>query len=200
MKSRLRDLTNVETIYRRTLQTVRVRLRRTYSARGGASEPRVCLQTVRVRRRRSYAGADEIDLITISTPADLHAILRAIYNGLDDDQAHFLVLVLNAAGQVVGYKLIGSGGPDHVYDCKVIFRNALLLGAHSIIVAHNHPSGSLVPSAADLELTSKLAVAGKALDIILRDHFILAQHAEPVSLYQKHPKLFDAALPPIDVS
>ena len=170
MKSRLRDLTNVETIYRRTLQTVRV------------------------RRRRSYAGADEIELITISKPADLHAIFRAIYDGLDDDQEHFMMLVLNGAGQVVGYKLIGSGGQDHVYvDCKVVFRNALLLGAHSIIVAHNHPSGSLVPSAADLELTRKLAVAGKILDIAVLDHFILGQHADPVSLREKHPELFDGS-------
>jgi DNA repair protein RadC len=177
MKSRLRDLTNVETIYRRTLQTVRVRLRRT------------------------YACSDDIELITISKPADLHAIFRAIFDGLDDDQEHFVMLVLNAAGQVVGYKLIGSGTQDYVYvDCKIVFRNALLLGAHSIIVAHNHPTGTPVPSAADIELTRKLAVAGKVMDITLRDHFILVQHAEPVSLYQKYPRLFEAALPSIDVS
>jgi DNA repair protein RadC len=50
-----------------------------------------------------------------------------------------------------------------------------------------------VPSAADLELTSKLAVAGRVLDIALLDHFILAQHTDPVSLYEKHPKLFGAS-------
>ena len=170
MKSRLRDFTNVETIYRRKLQTVRVRLRRT------------------------YVGSKDIDLLTVATPSDVHAILRAIYAGLDDDQEHFLMLVLNGAGQVVGYKLIGSGAQDHVYvDCKIVFRNALLLGAHSIIVAHNHPSGSFVPSAGDLELTSRLVIAGKVLEIPLLDHCILGPHMDYISLYTKHPNLFEAS-------
>jgi DNA repair protein RadC len=170
MKSRLRDFTNVDTIYRREIRTVRVRLRRT------------------------YVGSKDIELLTVNTPADVHAIFRAVYAGLDDDQEHFVMLVSNGAGQVVGYKLIGSGAQDHVYvDCKIVFRNALLLGAHSIIVAHNHPSGSLVPSAGDLELTGRLVIAGKVLEIPLLDHFILGHHADYVSLYEKHPALFGAA-------
>lgn len=167
MKSRLRDYTNVETIYRREIRTVRVRLRRT------------------------YVGSEDIELLTVGTPADVHAICRAIYAGLDDDQEHFLLLVLNGAGQAMGYKLIASGTQDHVYvDSRIVFRNALLLGAHSIIVAHNHPSGSLEPSTGDIELTRKLASAGQLLDIPLLDHLILDNHASYVSLHEQHPALF----------
>jgi DNA repair protein RadC len=167
MKGRLRDLTSVETIYRKEIRTVRIRLRRT------------------------YAGSEDIELATVVTPADVHELFRAIYAGLDDDQEHFMMLVLNAAGQVVGYKLIGSGAQDRVYvDCKIVFRNALLLGAHSIIVAHNHPTGVLTPSAADIDLTARLALAGKILEIPLVDHFILGQHTSYVSLYEKYPTLF----------
>lgn len=170
MKSSLRDFTNVETVYSRKLQTVRVRLRRT------------------------YVGSEDIELLTVATPADVHAIFRVIFAGLDDDQEHFVLLVLNGAGQVVGYKLIGSGGQNHVYvDSKIVFRNALLLGAQCIIVGHNHPSGSLAPSAGDLELTRRLVVAGKILDIPLLDHCILGHHTDYLSLYEKHPHLFDAS-------
>lgn len=167
MKSRLRDFTNIETVYRRELRTVRVRLRRTYVA------------------------SRDIELVTISTLGDVHDIFRAIFAGLDDDQEHFVMLVCNAPGQVVGYKLIASGAQDHVYvDCKIVFRNALLLGAHSIVVAHNHPSGSLSPSPGDIDLTSRLVIAGKVLEIPLLDHLILGPQAEYVSLHAQHPRLF----------
>ena len=171
MKGRLRDLAKIDTIYRKESRTVRVRLRRT------------------------YAGAEGIELATVITPVDVHELFRAIYTGLDDDQEHFVMMVLNAAGQVVGYKLIGSGAQDRVYvDCKIVFRNALLLGAHSIIVAHNHPTGVLTPSAADIDLTARLVLAGKILEIPLLDHFILGQHTAYVSLYDKNPKLFMATV------
>lgn len=169
MKGRLRDLTDVETMYRKEIRTVRVRLRRT------------------------YAGSEDIELATVVTPADVRELFRAIYAGLDDDQEHFVMMVLNAAGQVVGYKLIGSGAQDRVYvDCKIVFRNALLLGAHSIIVAHNHPTGVLTPSAGDIDLTARLAIAGKILEIPLLDHFILGHHTDHVSLREQCPRLFAA--------
>lgn len=167
MKGRLRDLTSVETIDRKEIRTVRVRVRRT------------------------YAGSEDIELATLATAADVHELFRAIYAGLDDDQEHFVMLVLDAAGQVVGYKLIASGAQNRVYvDCKIVFRSALLLGAQAIVVAHNHPTGVLTPSAGDIDLTARLALAGKILEIPLLDHFILGKHDDHVSLYEKHPMLF----------
>jgi DNA repair protein RadC len=167
MKGRLRDFTNVETIYRRDIRTVRIRL------------------------RRIYARSEDIELNTIATPADVHELLRAIYAGLEDHQEHFVMLVLDAAAQVTGYTLIGSGTQDRVHvDAKHVFRKALLLGAHSIIVAHNHPTGSMIPSRADIELTAKLVMAGRLLDIAVLDHFILGKGQEHLSLYSHDPKIF----------
>jgi DNA repair protein RadC len=167
MKGRLRDFTNVGTIYRRDIRTVRIRV------------------------SRIHARSEDIELNTIVTPADVHELLRAIYAGLDDDQEHFVMLVLDAAAQVTGYTLMGSGTQDRVYvDAKLVFRKALLLGAHSIIVAHNHPTGTVVPSRADIELTTRLVMAGRVIDIAVLDHFILGKGTEHLSMHGASPELF----------
>ena len=55
--------------------------------------------------------------------------MRAIYDTLDDDQEHLILLILNLAREITGYKLISSGGQERtLIDSKVLFRNALLLG------------------------------------------------------------------------
>ena len=61
-----------------------------------------------------------------------------------------------------------------VVDCKKLFRQALQLKASCFIICHNHPSGSLNPSDADRNLTSKIDSAGEALDIKLLDHLIIS--------------------------
>jgi len=60
-----------------------------------------------------------------------------------------------------------------VADPKVIFNKALAKSACSLIVAHNHPSGNLKPSRADIDLTKKLKNAGQMLDLPLLDHLII---------------------------
>jgi DNA repair protein RadC len=101
--------------------------------------------------------------------------LKSIYRQLDDDQEHMVMLVLNVSNEVTGFKVIASGtqtsGPA---DAKIIFRNALMLGATKIVLAHNHPSGNLKPSEADIRFTKKLIEAGKALEIPVVDHFIVS--------------------------
>ncbi len=57
---------------------------------------------------------------------------------------------------------------------RAILRRALNLGAHGLVVAHNHPSGNLQPSAADIAATRRLAAGCRALDIVLHDHLIIA--------------------------
>lgn len=75
-------------------------------------------------------------------------------------------------------------------DCAQVFRSALLLGAQSIVNAHNQPHGQLAASPRDLKLTTLLTFAGKVLDIPVLDHLILGQHLDYVSLYDQHPMLF----------
>ena len=104
---------------------------------------------------------------------EVYEILKAIFAQLDDDQEHLIMLVLNISGDVSGFKVVSSGTQNASSgDPKIIFRNALMLGAVKIILAHNHPSGSLKPSTADIGFTEKVIEAGKAIDIPLVDHII----------------------------
>lgn len=87
----------------------------------------------------------------------------------------FKVLFLNAANQVLGIYEVSSGGrAGTVADPRLIYAAALKVGAMGIILAHNHPSGNLRPSDADMNLTSKLVAAGKVLDIKVHDHLIVS--------------------------
>lgn len=86
----------------------------------------------------------------------------------------FYILLLNRANEILGYKLISQGGINGtVVDAKIVFGTALKCNASSIILSHNHPSGSLYPSQPDKDLTAKLIKGGKVLDILVLDHLIV---------------------------
>jgi len=83
-------------------------------------------------------------------------------------------MLLNRAGRVLGIIEVSSGGlSGTVADPKVVFSAALKGNASSIILAHNHPSGNLRPSQADLDLTKKIQRGGQLLDITVSDHLII---------------------------
>jgi DNA repair protein RadC len=91
-------------------------------------------------------------------------------------QEEFKVLLLNRNNQVLGIYPLSKGGVSGVIvDAKLVYSVALKCNASSIIVAHNHPSGNLQPSEADLKMTSKLKEAGAYLDITLLDHLIITR-------------------------
>lgn len=91
-------------------------------------------------------------------------------------QEEFKVLLLNRNNQVLGiYSLSKGGVSSTVVDLKLIFSVALKCSASSIIIAHNHPSGNINPSEADIIITKKIRKAGKYLDIVLLDHIILTK-------------------------
>lgn len=84
------------------------------------------------------------------------------------------MLVLNRANEVIGHYKVSSGGTAAtVVDAKVIFTIALNAVGHSIILAHNHPSGNLQPSEQDIKLTKDLVQGGNILGIRVLDHLIL---------------------------
>ena len=89
-------------------------------------------------------------------------------------QEHFLVLYLNQSNHPLKVECISNGGTTHVIaDPKLIFKNALNLGATCLVLGHNHPSGNPRPSENDRQLTKKLVAAGKLLDINVIDHIII---------------------------
>ncbi|MCB0651852.1 MAG: DNA repair protein RadC [Saprospiraceae bacterium] len=88
----------------------------------------------------------------------------------------FWILLLNRANRIISKEQISKGGTaGTVVDAKIVFRIALEKQASSMILCHNHPSGNLRASQADLALTKKLVEAGKQLDIMVLDHLIVTQ-------------------------
>ena len=86
-----------------------------------------------------------------------------------------VVLYLNNAQRVIGaYKVSDGGITGTVADLRLILSVALKSVATNFIIGHNHPSGNMKPSEADIALTKKLKDAGKMMDIKLLDHIILS--------------------------
>ena len=111
----------------------------------------------------------------VSTSSDLYSIL---YHNWDHNklelQEQFKIVLLNRANKVLGISEVSTGGfAGTVADPKVIFSTALKACASSIILSHNHPSGNLKPSQADLNLTRKIKSGGEVLDIAVLDHIII---------------------------
>ncbi len=119
----------------------------------------------------------------VSSPENALAFLLPIYADLDEDREHVVMLALDTQNRVRGYKVVATGGQStSIVDAKTLFRDALLLGAASIVLAHNHPSGDPAPSHEDLRLTRQLSEAGKVLDLRVHDHVILGAAGSYVSL------------------
>lgn len=107
---------------------------------------------------------------------------RDAYNALihhfDHDtisyQEQVVVLYLNRANNTVGVQKLSTGSiAGCLIDGKIIFAMALQTGASGIIIAHNHPSNSLAPSQADINITNKLKNFGEFIDITIHDHLII---------------------------
>ena len=90
------------------------------------------------------------------------------------NQERFAVLMLDTQNGLMGTQIITIGtAAETVVDPRAIFRESIKQGADKLIVAHNHPSGVLEPSQADLELTKQLLKGAEYLDIPILDHLIL---------------------------
>jgi DNA repair protein RadC len=113
---------------------------------------------------------------TITKSADAFEVLKKHWNlKTIDFLEHFKVMLLNRANRVLGIIEISTGGmAGTVADPKVIFVAALKIAATTLILAHNHPSGNLRPSQADINLTRKLKSGGDLLDIEIVDHLVIS--------------------------
>jgi len=94
----------------------------------------------------------------------------------DSNYEAFYILLLNRANKVIREIMISEGGfSGTVADPKKIFKIALEYNASGLILCHNHPSGNIQPSDADIKLTKKLRSAGEMLDLSVVDHIILGE-------------------------
>jgi len=120
-------------------------------------------------RRKQRLGAEVVRFT--SSPA-VAAFLQPRLADLPHEE--FVVLYLNKRHQLLAEVTVSEGGvAGTIVDPKRVFKHALNHLASAIIVAHNHPSGNLEPSQADLDLTQRLHAGANLLDISLLDHFII---------------------------
>lgn len=140
----------------------------------GAARAIAIVSAMELGRRRILHEARKKHKITCSQ--DAYALLRSDLMDLNHEE--FWILLLNRNHQVIRKSNISRGGVSGtVVDPKIIFKQALTHLACALIVAHNHPSGHLKPSKADISLTEKLKAAGRMLEIPVLDHLILTNEA-----------------------
>jgi len=115
----------------------------------------------------------------IASSADIFKIASSVFDSETIEyKESFYVLHLNQGNKVLGWTKISEGGVAGTYvDAKVVFSSALLANASLIILCHNHPSGNLRPSQADIDLTRKIKKAGELLDIVVLDHLIITSES-----------------------
>jgi DNA repair protein RadC len=123
-------------------------------------------------RRRQAAATLEKPIVKSS--ADIAQYLKAVLK--DFSYEVFAVLFLNRANKINHFEIISRGGiTGTVADPRMILKKALENDAVSLVLSHNHPSGSLKPSRADEELTLKIKEAAKYFDIKILDHIIVSE-------------------------
>lgn len=109
---------------------------------------------------------------TINTPAAAAAFLRSYLQGSEEE--NFLAVLVDARQQPFHVIHVARGSLAQVdVHPRELFRDAVRLSAHSIILAHNHPSGVPQPSDADIELTHRMGEAGRIVGIRVLDHIIV---------------------------
>ncbi len=110
----------------------------------------------------------------ITSSKAVFEIMQPIIGDLQHEE--FWVLFLNNSNKVLRKTQLSKGGiTGTLVDTRLIFKKAMEVGATSIILAHNHPSGTLVPSSSDKSLTQKIKKAGETLDIKVLDHLIITE-------------------------
>lgn len=125
-------------------------------------------------RRRGSGEALQRQVIT--SAQDAFKVMQPIIGDLAHEE--FWIIFLNNSNKILKTDQISKGGiTGTLVDVRMVMKTALQLSAVGMILAHNHPSGSLKPSMADKQLTAKLKSAGQSLDIQVLDHIIVTQKA-----------------------
>lgn len=137
----------------------------------GTAKAITLLSAMEIGRRRT--SSTPASRLKVSGSNDVYKLMQPKL--LDQKLEMFWVVYLNRAHMVIKLQQISQGGVSGtLVDPKVIFKHALNHLASSIVLVHNHPSGQLKPSQADINLTRKLVTAGKLMEIPVLDHLIFA--------------------------
>ena len=128
-----------------------------------------------------YIGKKEgtgVKRTKIEQPEDANKFARQFYSDDIGVYESFFIMLLDRKNTVTGWAKISQGGiAGTVVDLKIILKYAIDCLASGVIFVHNHPSGSLEPSQADISITNKAKEALKLLDIKLLDHIIISDES-----------------------
>ncbi len=140
----------------------------------GEAKAITIVSALELGRRRKVSEPVKREKITCA--GDAYRVMQPYL--LDQPVEQFWIILLNRANAIIKVHNISQGGlSGTVADPKTIFKEALDKLASSIILVHNHPSGNLRPSEADIRLTKKLKEAGQTLDLPVLDHLIFTDQA-----------------------
>ncbi len=140
----------------------------------GIGEAKAILISAAMELGRRRQSASALERPQIKCSQDAYQIVASLLTDLAHEE--FWILALNRANKVIGKSQISKGGlSGTVVDTKKLFQRALEFErVNGLILFHNHPSGNLNPSEADIELTKKIIHAAAVLDIRIFDHIIVA--------------------------
>lgn len=122
------------------------------------------------RRRR---GEDVSEKPAVQSSRDAFTIMQPMVGDIGHEE--FWILLLNRSNKLIRALRTSQGGiSGTVTDIRMILKSAILHSASSMVLCHNHPSGNLKPSRADMDITKKMNEAAGIMDIKVLDHIILA--------------------------
>jgi DNA repair protein RadC len=112
----------------------------------------------------------ERSVVTCPEDAADYAMPRLRY----ENKEHMCVMLLNVKNHIIAWEVVSVGSlTASVVHPREVFRPAIIKGAASIILVHNHPSGDPTPSTEDLEVTARMVQVGRIMDISVLDHIII---------------------------
>lgn len=130
------------------------------------------IQDAFIREARvNYIHSEQV-MFKINSPAEVASFVRSVLT--DNSREHFVALYLDGQNQVSAYSIVSIGSANYApVSPREVFQRAILTGAVSIVLAHNHPSGSTIPSSDDRAVTIRLRECGELLGIKILDHVIV---------------------------
>lgn len=129
----------------------------------------------------------ENEIKPIRIPSDISMYVEPMRHLAEEN---FVAFHLDAKMNIIGYQVVSQGTlTASLVHPREVFKSAFLSNANSIIVAHNHPAGSLSASDEDIETTRLLIKAGKLLGVPVMDHIIVSYKGE-ASIRELHPSLW----------
>lgn len=138
----------------------------------------VCCFSLRLVREHTHLTRQ------IHTPADVARLCCEMLEGYDREV--FLAIALSTANRVIGAHICHVGTVDaSIASPREVYKFCLLANARSVVVAHNHPSGNITPSSADISVSKQLKAAGDQIGVRLLDSLVCTFDGKYTSLVEK---------------